>query len=514
MHPCACCVCCCLRCHVVTLRSVGGLPMASDRKTRRCLHSVGVGPSMTFSGSCTCSFGVLMFDLVSSSSTPSPPLRCVCCSEDSAESASTKKKYVAPPAIAEPMLLCHSCGSSQLFRHAVEFKDSIASSSKTAPANDGWCCAVSQLERSGDLVDDFVISSYISCEFSAGLPKLRPSFCLPVGVYTTDTNSSSGAAASPSSHGKRKRGLALTRTTSRIYSPQARVNSSFLSGYFSSSKPFTIRRPKPRAIANNEGVNTDKNRASTCMNNPAAGALDLPICKVLIKTQGCNYRPGSDHHHLAEDSESPPAMHGVLSQSASENLMKHMSGTPFCHFKPREFTVSDVVVQAPEDPDLSRAFKVAIINLRQVKRASDVTCLRGHTVSSVSGLAGRQLFRDVSVPNVDATLMLGNFELEDQPCSPKVLCLRFHALQSALSCENATHLFRDLSTMSGKHGFEFARVCGSSGMTCAQADRDFLRALHEVETSLPWKVGATKITCYHPFKYKVTYRTLSPPPFD
>ena len=51
-------------------------------------------------------------------------------------------------------------------------------------------------------------------------------------------------------------------------------------------------------------------------------------------------------------------------------------------------------------------------------------------------------------------------------------------------------------------------------MTCAQLDRDLLRALHDCRTSLPRKLGATKFTRHSKFSYKITYRCVSDPPDD
>ena len=140
--------------------------------------------------------------------------------------------------------------------------------------------------------------------------------------------------------------------------------------------------------------------------------------------------------------------------------------------------------------------------------------MRGHTVTSCAELSQCMLFQENFITHVDVTLILGLFDREAATCSPKVLCLHFHALQSSISNTDATTLLSIIGSSSGKHGFELARTCGSSGMTCAQSDRDLLRALHDCRTSLPRKLGAIKITRHSKFSYKITYRRVLDPPDD
>ena len=104
--------------------------------------------------------------------------------------------------------------------------------------------------------------------------------------------------------------------------------------------------------------------------------------------------------------------------------------------------------------------------------------------------------------------------LETQPCAPKVLLLRFNALRSSVSHVDVTALLSKIGSISGKHGFEFSRTCGSSGRTSAQSNRDLLRALHACPTSLPRKVGACKVMTHNPFTYLITYRRVKAPPED
>ena len=171
-----------------------------------------------------------------------------------------------------------------------------------------------------------------------------------------------------------------------------------------------------------------------------------------------------------------------------------------------------IVVPAPENLSVARTFKIAVLTVPQVMLASKVQRRRGHTVQSNVELSRSIFLRENFIKNVDAILVVGTFDLEPCPCSPKVLCLRFSALQSSISNKDATTLLSIIGSSSGKHGFELSRTCGSSGQTCAQSDRDLLVALHDCRTSLPRKAGASKISRFNQFCYMLTYRRVAAPP--
>ena len=65
------------------------------------------------------------------------------------------------------MLICSSYHGALIITHAVEFKKSINAKKLKDFLEDPWCAAVSQLEASGELTDDHLISACIRCDFSS-----------------------------------------------------------------------------------------------------------------------------------------------------------------------------------------------------------------------------------------------------------------------------------------------------------------------------------------------------------
>ena len=70
-------------------------------------------------------------------------------------------------------------------------------------------------------------------------------------------------------------------------------------------------------------------------------------------------------------------------------------------------------------------------------------------------------------------------------------------------------LLATIGNVSGKHGFELTRTGGSSGKTNDQSDMNLLSALHDVQTALPRRLGACKITRNN-LHYTLTYRRVNP----
>ena len=111
--------------------------------------------------------------------------------------------------------------------------------------------------------------------------------------------------------------------------------------------------------------------------------------------------------------------------------------------------------------------------------------------------------------HVDITIILGELSLEGRHYPPKLLLLLFHKMQSSLTNKEAEELLTTIGNVSGKHGFELTRTGGYSGKTSEQSDRNLLSALHDVNTALPRRLGACKIT-KDELHYTLTYRRVRP----
>ena len=410
------------------------------------------------------------------------------------------------------MLLCSNCHGAHFIRCAMEFSISISQKKLKDSLPDPWCRAVSLVASSSQMDDDHLISACIRCDFSSKDPACRPSFTLPAPL--------------PGSTGKRKAGVLAARSSFRDHvqllpssvalaeSPEHGTLT--LHGYFHGPRPHTTRLPTQSIIANKEYFNNpSQSFCKSTTNNKYSGVLHFPQFNLSVQSQGRNYRPASDHHYLAEEPNSPAAIHGNVSQAASLKVLEYQEKNPHvCHSPVPAHEIKDICVPSPEDPFVSRKFRVAIIMIPQTRLTSSVQHLRGHTAVDSAKLSRSILFKANYIKNTDAILILGMYCLETQPCAPKVLLLRFPALRSSVSHVEATALLSQIGSTSGKHGFEFVRTCGSSGMTGAQSDRDLLRALHDCPTSLPRKVGACKVMTHNPFSYLITYRRVKAPPED
>ena len=245
-----------------------------------------------------------------------------------------------------------------------------------------------------------------------------------------------------------------------------------LRGYFHGSKLHMTCHPNAQSIVNNEYLANGYTGSDQDANNPYSGTVHFPQWNVYLQSQGRNYRPSSDHHYLAKDAVSPPSLHGNVSQVASESLALYMQKCPCAHAPVPPHTVRMICVPSPEDPAKARTFKVAVLVVPQVIPTAKVQHKRGHTVASNFELSRSIILRDNFIKNVNAILVLGTFDLEARPCPPKILSLQFPALQSSVSTSEATYLLSILGSSSGKQGFELSRTYGSSGMVCAQSDRD------------------------------------------
>ena len=101
--------------------------------------------------------------------------------------------------------------------------------------------------------------------------------------------------------------------------------------------------------------------------------------------------------------------------------------------------------------------------------------------------------------DVDATILLGEFSLEDGLLPPKMLSCRMSSMLSnnkytASEKEDmAQNIYKSLRSIAGKHGYKLYRLCGSSGPVSAVSDINLLHVLRDHEATLPCKVWASII---------------------
>ena len=94
--------------------------------------------------------------------------------------------------------------------------------------------------------------------------------------------------------------------------------------------------------------------------------------------------------------------------------------------------------------------------------------------------------------------------------NPKLLLLRFHSLmESSLPDKDVEEIFQLIGPGGGNMGFEIRRTGGSSGMTNAQTDVEFLNGMHFIRSSLPRRLGGCKIMRFE-CHYSIAYRNQTP----
>ena len=143
---------------------------------------------------------------------------------------------------------------------------------------------------------------------------------------------------------------------------------------------------------------------------------------------------------------------------------------------------------------------VCVITVPQVRMVGACKQFHRQTDFDSQFLSKMKFFgNDDVIPNVDATILLGDFSLEDEALPEKMLLVRLNCSMSnsMLSREEkeemASNIYSSLRPLSGRNGYEMRRFGGSSGKTCHESDINLLRVLADNKGALPRKTWATVI---------------------
>ena len=117
--------------------------------------------------------------------------------------------------------------------------------------------------------------------------------------------------------------------------------------------------------------------------------------------------------------------------------------------------------------------------------------------------------------DVVATIILGEFCLEEENHPPKLLLLRLssmfsnekYTLAEKTAMSRAIH--DSIRSLSGKMGYEMRRFCGSSGMVTYQSDADLLRVLADHSGACPRKTWGSVII-RGTDRYYIVYHRCNP----
>ena len=442
---------------------------------------------------------------------------CLCCSLVSFDTRSRRvlsnTARAKPPPSDTTVLVCTHCGGTQYRQCALDFVETLRSDRRIPSRvveSDDWCNDVLRLADSAAGPDGTIpIAQCIGCEFKRTVTTKKPSFSLPHPSKTSIARVDASGKSEPTT--KRKAALAMDRKRARHVQTESQDTAAFLIQYFGFTEKLQPRfyEPKTKAVQNNLKGETGKFDLEP-PNLPLSGAVHLPMWGTSLVCRGRNYRPHADHHHFA-DCKEPAALHGIVSQRSAEEVEQYCQAQDPPHkipYFPKEFVESmDLVVHAPEDPRRSRKFVVAVGSVGQEKTAMQVSSRNAKPANDVYELAHSYLFSSSAATlSPDVLILLGRWEKEPLPHPPeKLLLLRLCGMLSNMTNEQATEFLSMLRVLCGRHGFEFNRSCGSSGLPSDQSDCDLLTALKECSSALPRKAGAAKITRGET-AYYITYR--------
>ena len=116
---------------------------------------------------------------------------------------------------------------------------------------------------------------------------------------------------------------------------------------------------------------------------------------------------------------------------------------------------------------------------------------------------------------IDATILLGEFSLENVQLPPKMLLCRLSSMLSnnkytaSKKDDMAKNIYKSLRSIAGKRGYELYRLFGSSGSVSSVSDIDLLHVLRDHEATFPHKVWAS-IIMKDKDKYWIAYVKCNP----
>ena len=250
------------------------------------------------------------------------------------------------------------------------------------------------------------------------------------------------------------------------------------------------------------------------------GALNFPMFDLAIESDASENHLTCDHMALAESvgDGSPAVMHGVYSLLSSQLAFDHMNKLSLSPLRIQGNRQTIVLPNVPSPEDLSKGQEriVEVIIVRQKRSVKDCAILKRENEFTPQYILSQQMFgNDDICKKVVATIILGDFCLEEDNHPPKLLLLRLSSMfsnlkytpveKTAMSC--AIH--DSIRSLSGKMGYEMRRFGGSSGMVTYQSDADLLRVLADHRGACPRKTWGSVIL-RGTDRYFVVYHRCNP----
>jgi len=177
-----------------------------------------------------------------------------------------------------------------------------------------------------------------------------------------------------------------------------------------------------------------------------------------------------DHMCLAESNDgTPPIVHGAPNIDSSDGAFKYVldNSISLCRINGSS-QIIDLKVPSPEMPNKFRTLRVHIITLPQMHTINECKQYLRQTAFSVEYLINLRYFGNNDVlPTIDATILLGDFQLEEMLLPPKVLLIRLSGMLSNSSHSQqdkeimAHNIYNSIRPLTGKKGYEMRRFGGS-----------------------------------------------------
>ena len=435
---------------------------------------------------------------------------CMCCSPRTLERTPPSVNVTPSPSVQYANMtyvICESCERSICFICAAGFLKFILNCKYISSSVKDRDLSIQVLRDtvSAHISGHLRISRGICCSFS-GSASLKCLSCQPTPRFEVNHN-----ATTYSSQSKRQTLTSVRRKIGDI--PSDDSNSDFLFDYFKNTTEYLYERyPHKTSTTTLHKINHNRKSKPPYHHNIFQGALHLPSFGLCIQSDASNNMLYCDHHALAPSRAdgTPGILHGVLSlQSASSaHLYSQTIGKSPSRIRGNSKRIVVENVSSPHDAETTRNIVVEIITVHQVLPCDDVMKLKGLNDFSPEYLMKQSYFGNNDVrKDVDATMILGSFDLENKSLPPKLLLFRFHGMiinhMKSLADRNVMvdEIYSSLRPICGKRGFEIRRFCGSSGLTTPDSDRNLLTVLLSHEGTLPRKIFSTIIirdtSCYH-----------------
>ena len=220
-----------------------------------------------------------------------------------------------------------------------------------------------------------------------------------------------------------------------------KTSSNFLYDYHSDKGKWlyeqNLKPSKPKTVLKSVAKRY-KSPGQQIKTNVFQGALHMPTYGLTMQADASNMYWYADHLALAlsKVDGTPHVRHGVFNKKSADDAHAHATKqniVPSRIVGVRE-TIVLKDVPSPQDKKITRNMTVEVITVDQIYSTQESSHLKGDVQFDPEYIVHQKMFGNEDMnPNVDATIILGNFIKEDGDLPPKLLLLRFNSMLSNTS---------------------------------------------------------------------------------